>query len=229
MKVALCLSGQTRGLYKAHEYVSRNLLSRYDVDVFCHTWDTTEQIESLYKPKGFGYSVSSEMKWDVEYRTRDPINHPARNTLCFYYSLYCADRYRSEFERQHGIKYDVVIRSRYDYAISRPLDFNQLDLNLLWTPLIKIPMPSGFLCTDQFAFSNSLNMSIYSDVYPKIDFYHQTGTLVNGEDMLSRHLKESGISDKVSYVDMWDPFMGGKYNYGPHSLIRDDMEEWVNK
>jgi hypothetical protein len=72
-------------------------------------------------------------------------------------------------------------------------------------------------------------MSIYSDVYPKIDFYHQTGTLVNGEDMLSRHLKESGISDKVSYVDMWDPFMGGKYNYGPHSLIRDDMEEWVNK
>lgn len=229
MRIALCLSGQARGLYKAYEYVNRNLLSKNDVDVFCHTWDSTKDVESLYKPTGIGYSLSSEMEWNTEYRTRDPINHPARNTLCFYYSLYCADRYRSEFEERGGFKYDVVIRSRYDYAIARPLDFLQFDLKRLWTPLIKIPMPTGFLCTDQFAFSNSENMSVYSDVYQNIDRYHQTGTLVNGEDMLARHLEESGIKDKVSYVDMWDPFLGGKYNYGPHSLIRDDMEEWRGK
>jgi hypothetical protein len=229
MKVALCLSGQPRGLEKAYEYVSKNILDENDVDIFCHTWDDGDLVDKVYRPTHLGVTLSSQVKWDGEFRTRDPINHPARNTICFYYSLYCSDMFRKEYEIREGFRYDVVIRSRYDYAIARPLDFSTIDLTKIWTPLIKIPMPSGFLCTDQFAFSNSNNMGVYSDVYPNIGKYHETGTLVNGEDLLARHLRESQLADLVSYMDMWDPFMGGKYNYGPHSLIRDDMEEWRNK
>lgn len=229
MKVALCLSGQPRGLNKAYDYVKRNLLDRYSVDVFCHTWDNGDEVNRRYSPVHIGVDSSTEMKWADIYNTRDTTKHPARNTFCFYYSLYLADNYRKRNEEQTGVKYDVVIRSRYDYAIARPIDFTELDISLIWTPLIKIPMPHGFLCTDQFAFSNSDNMSVYSNVYPNMLNYHNTGTVVNGEDMLARHLREAKVADKVSYVDMWDPFFGGKYNLGPHSLVRDDMSEWIGK
>jgi len=233
VRIALCLSGQPRGLLKASEYVKRNLLSRedvdYDVDVFCHTWDDGSLVEKVYLPTHLGVTQSSFMKIGGDYNTRDPVNHPARNTFCFYYSLYCADMFRRHEEQNGGFTYDVVIRSRYDYAIARPLVFSEFNLDYLWTPQVKITMPSGFLCTDQFAFSNSSNMSIYSEVYPNMMNYHDTGTIVNGEDMLARHLRESQISDRVSYIDMWDPFIGGRYNYGPHSLVRDDMQDWTTK
>lgn len=223
MKIALCLSGQPRGLVKAHSYVKRNLLDKYDVDVFCHTWSNENDISKLYSPISIKEDPPSLLQVSEHYKTRDPINHPARNTFCFFYSIMEADKLR----RNSGKNYDVVIRSRYDYAIARSIDFSQFDMSSIWVPMVKIPMPTGFLCTDQFAFSNIENMEAYSNVYPSIDDYYNSGIPINGEDLLSHHIRNNKIS--VSYVDMWDPFFGGKYNFGPHSLVRDDMEVWKGK
>jgi len=227
MKIALCLSGQPRGLVKAYEYVQRNVLCCNDVDVFCHVWNEEEKVKSLYKPKKILAESQNKIKLNKEYKTRDNINHPAINTFCFFYSLYMANSLREEYEKENNIKYDIVIRSRYDFAIARCLNFSEYDTDKIWTPLIKIPMPSTFVCTDQFAFSSSQNMSDYSKVYEKIEYYYDSGILINGEDLLAAHIKKINLINKISYVDMWDPFYGGKYNYGPHSLVRDDMEQWV--
>lgn len=227
MKIALCLSGQPRGLVKAHEYVKANLLDRYDVDVFCHTWDDGSAIQSLYNPVAIEVSKSSDHKLKRDYNVKSP-RHPAINTVSFYYSLYKANALSVE----SGNSYDVVIRSRYDYAIAAQIDFSSIDLNLLWTPLVhqRHFLPPDFLCTDQFAFSCPSIMSIYCGVYENLDHYHDTGTVMNGEDMLGRHLREQGISNRVSYIDMKDPFFDeGKYGYGPHCLVRDDMEKWISR
>ena len=225
MKIALCLSGQPRGLAKAHEYVKTNLLDKNDVDVFCHTWDDGSIIESLYTPLSIEVAKSSEHKLTKDYNVKSS-RHPAINTVSFYYSLYRANRLCI----QSGNSYDVVIRSRYDYAIATQIDFSSMDLNMLWTPLVhqRSFLGPNFLCTDQFAFSCPRIMNIYCDVYNNLDHYHDTGTVMNGEDMLARHIREVGVSDRVSYIDMKDPFFDeGKYGYGPHSLVRDDMENWI--
>lgn len=223
MKIALCLSGQPRGLTKAYDYVKRNLLDNHAVDVFCHTWSNSNTITELYSPVAIQEDHPSLISVSDTYTTRDPINHPARNTFCFFYSIMEADRLR----RESGREYDIVIRSRYDFAVARNIDFSQFDPSKIWVPLVKIPMPEGFLCTDQFAFSSSKNMELYSDVYNHIHKYYEDGVPINGEDLLSHHMRRKAI--EVSYVDMHDPFFGGKYNYGPHSLVRDDMEEWRGK
>jgi hypothetical protein len=230
MKIALCLSGQPRGLVKAHDYVRRNLLSCNDVDIFCHVWENGEEVDKLYSPLKIKVDSKDTIKLDKIYNDYNQNHHTkntALNSFSFFYSILQANNLKTEAERETGKIYDVVIRSRYDFAIARKINFFEYDMNFTWTPLIKIQMPSDFLCTDQFAFSNSKNMNFYADVFNNLEKYHDSGTKMLGESMIARQYREHNLIDKIKYIDMWDPFFGGKYNYGPHSLVRDDMEKWI--
>ena len=82
---------------------------------------------------------------------------------------------------------------------------------------------------DQFVIAQDKEMEVYCSVYDNIDSYHEEGCIVNGENLLEWHLRSSGLlgKDVVSYLDLNPPFMHGQYNYGKHSLIRDDMERWL--
>jgi hypothetical protein len=61
--------------------------------------------------------------------------------------------------------------------------------------------------------------------YENIDDYHDQGCRINGEDLLMMHLsKKSLVGDRIKYHGMNHPFCGGLYNYGPHSLVRDDIQ-----
>ena len=95
MKIALCLSGQPRGLAKAHEYVNKNLLSKWDVTVFAHVWqDTSKDLAPLwmYEPKNF--QLEEPINPDLSKYTRVPppqpnwkVKNPALSTYAQFYSL----------------------------------------------------------------------------------------------------------------------------------------------
>jgi hypothetical protein len=232
MKIALCLSGQARGLEKAYEYVNRNLLSCNDVDVFCHVWGDGSLVEKLYSPRKILVEYNDVIKINKNYNDYNPNHHTkntAFNTFSMFYSIMKSNELKTSHEQKNNKKYDIVIRSRYDYAIARNINFLEYDSERIWTPVVKLCMPDYFLCNDQFAFSNSSNMNVYSAVYDNIDLYHSSGVFMVGEAMLAEQLKRNGLSQFVSYIDMWDPFFGGTYNYGPHSLVRDDMQSWIKK
>jgi hypothetical protein len=62
-----------------------------------------------------------------------------------------------------------------------------------------------------------------------MDQYYNNGEPMIGENMLSANLKRAGlVGQRLTYVNMNNPFPPGKYNATPHSLIRDDMELWKN-
>ena len=226
MRIALCLSGQARSLTRGYEYIKRNLLDCHHVDVFCHTWSGCDvsSIDKLYSPVSIlceKCDIFPEPKYNCH--ARNSSKHPVKNTLAMYYSIMASSKLKIVYEELNCFKYDFVIRCRYDFALSRRIDFQSISSDTIWTPTVKIPMPNGFICTDQFAFSSSNLMDYYSNAFLSIEDYAKEGVLINGEDILSRHLRDK----RVGYIDMYDPFFGGKYNMGPHSLIRDDMDAWV--
>jgi hypothetical protein len=237
MKIALCLSGQPRGL-RAFEYVKRNLLDQYDVDVYCHFWNTGnfefdisnfKFITRNYQPTA--WIVEKEMGPEDAYKYTRIVNsfHPAHFTLSFYRSLYLANSLRIEQEIDTGIKYDWVVRSRFDLALNFVIPFSELDSTKLYVPNDRMNDTHDF-CNDQFAYGSPEIMDKYSDTWKHIDEFYAAGVPINGEDLLQANLRKWGlVGDTLVYVDINNPFPPGKYNGNRHSLVRDDIEQWKQK
>lgn len=227
MKIALCFSGQPRGLSVAFDYYEKNLLSVYDVDVFCHSWtsELDEKILELYKPKSYIFDVPMfDENHDKKYiNTPNPDKWPPRFTLSAYYSI----NQSKELFKQSKIKYDWVIKTRYDYALNLKIPFDGLDRNKLYIPNCRM-VPERNFGNDQFAFSSDVIMEKYMSTYENIDLYYSNGTQMIGEEMLKSNLiNHNLVGENLVYVDMNNPFPPGKYNGTWHSLVREDYEEWI--
>ena len=123
MKIALCFSGQARAFEKGYEYYKSNLLDRFDVDVYIHTWKFAEQndLVAFYKPKACEFETPPVGDFNSKYtNTPNPIKHPPVNTYRMIYSMYrCSQLIQG--------KYDWIIKSRTDYALNTFIPFAELD------------------------------------------------------------------------------------------------------
>lgn len=225
MKIALCFSGQSRSVRQGFEYYARNLLHKYDVDVFVHSWCAPENEEFLkfYRPKKYLFENRIENTFDQKYghRCADAVRHPPYSTASMFYSIFKA------CELLADEKYDWVIRSRSDFALNRSFDFENLDSSKLYMPNDWIPegRDGG---NDQFAFSSMDNMKLYCSTFKNLDLYFESGCVFNGENMLSANLRFYGLTrDKISYQDMNHPFYKGRYDGMRNSLIRTDYHKWL--
>lgn len=151
MKVALLLSGQPRFLTSSsYESIKKDLLRLYDVDVFCHTWfaenatystapwsglgclkiagDVPKIIETLYSPKvlKFDPPLNPQDFENLDYY--NVTSHPSTpyNLSSMYLSMKkCYEGYRDYCE-SNNVKYDWVIRLRYDGYIENLPNLNTL-------------------------------------------------------------------------------------------------------
>lgn len=224
MKIALCFCGQARSFEKGYEYYKRNLLDRYDVDVYIHSWKFEEENRflDLYKPKEYSFVVPPLGDFDNKYtNTPNPVKHPPRFTYRMFYSMYCVS------EMVHG-DYDWVIKSRTDYALNLVIPFDKIDNSKLYIPHCRM-VPTRDFGNDQFAFSSQENMMKYMSTFVNLDKYYNAGNQFIGEDMMRANLHEHNLyGDKLVYVDMNNPFPPGPHNGTWHSLIRDDYDNWTN-
>jgi hypothetical protein len=225
MKIALCFAGLPRHFEKGYEYYKRNLLDRYDVDVFFHTWDDTEheKVAELYRPKDYSTSKKLDANTINTTYTRcaDAINFPAYATVSSFFSIYHSCLLKTNYEIRNGFKYDWVIKTRFDYALNIPLPLEQLDSERVYVPNCRYT-PAHDFCNDQFAFSSSINMNKYMSTYLLMDHFYEHDTVMNAEDMLSANLKyHKLVGENLVYVDMKNPFPPGPKNATTHSLIRD--------
>ena len=230
MKIALCFSGQARSFKKGYEYYARNLFSFYSVDVFIHTWefDNSQELIDLYKPVSYVIEPKLTMDYDTAYpNTPNPHKWPPRFTVAALYSMEKSCWLKKEYEESKDFKYDWVIKSRTDYALNARIPFEQLDSSKMYIPHCRM-VPTRDFGNDQFAFSSSENMDKRMTIYRNRDMFYNQGVQMIGEDMMSAQLKMYGlVGENLLYVDMNNPFPPGPHNGTPHSLIREDYEEWV--
>jgi len=229
MKIALCLSGQPRCVKQGYEYHKKNLLDRYDVDVFCHVWEApgVEEVE-LYQ--AIATMIEKPLKNDLSKYTRVPppqpnwkVKDPARAAWNLTYSLMKANELCQSWEE----KYDWVIRSRYDFALNVVIPFfDDLDNTKLYIPNCRMT-PQRDFGNDQFAFSSQENMNKYADCFNQIDKFYDNGTIMIGEEMMSANWKEKGlVGENLIYFNPNHPFPPGPHNGTWHSLLREDFESW---
>jgi len=230
MKIALCIAGQARGFRKAYEYVKRNLLDKYDVDVYIHTWtnDHLSEIGQLYKPVAVRVETPLKEDFDKMYpNTPNPAKWPPRFTVASYYSIYRSCELKTIEEVQTKKIYDWVIRSRFDYALNTVIPFEEMDNSKLYIPNCRM-VPTRDFGNDQFAFSSSYNMNQYMSTYLYLNHYYDQGVQMIGEEMMKANLHQHGlIGEKLVYVDMNNPFPPGPHNGTWHSLVRDDYDQWT--
>lgn len=228
MKFALCLSGKPRSCRKGFEYHRKNLLDKHDVDIFIHTWNDIsdkefQTIDYMYDPAAFETSWPIDDRAFEKYPVANP-DWPPKNAICMMYSLFKANELKREHELQNGFRYDVVIRSRFDFALNREIDF-PVEPGKVYVPNDYVKgriAPNGIICNDQFAVGDSPTMDLYCNTFWNIDRAAALGAPIIGEDLLSVNLQIAGlINEKMVYIDMNHPFPPGKYNNTPHSLLRD--------
>lgn len=229
LKVALVLSGQPRSFERGYEYHKKNLLDRFDVDVFMHTWSdvsvaTQLEIARLYQPKAVSFSsIDTEENWIKNFFERIPNKQfPAINTYKMFYSLY-----QSFFLIGKPTFYDVVVRSRFDFALNIIPPLYETRVNTVYVPSDRMTMEHDF-CADMFAWGTYNTMQKYCSTFLNLrQLYEKHNLQFIGENMLAAQLKETGLTGpNMAYVDMNNPFPPGEFNGNWHSLIRDDFRDW---
>ncbi len=150
-------------------------------------------------------------------------SHPANFCTSMFYSLHKADHFRIVSETTFGKKYDFVIRSRFDLALNSVIDFTKLEKGKVY---ISKDQEGPSLFNDQFAIADSDTMNIYSSTYLFLRYHYDRGVPLCGHSMLEAQLKLFNIP--VERIDINHPFQDGKFNIGRHSLVRSDMDKWVD-
>ena len=122
MKAALCLAGYfdslTDGTSKGidgYNHIKKHILDKIDTDVFIHNWqpEIKRDIVTLYKPKSFLIENQIDFSNIVKERQLDTIPDPPRSPFTILSHFYSVQKSFLLME-ETGIKYDVVIKARFD-------------------------------------------------------------------------------------------------------------------
>lgn len=248
INVALCLSGQPRMIEAGYEYHKKNILEHHqrsknpseptitNVKVFFHTWRTEGNLHQkaveLYKP--VDYMVQNPIDIDLSKYTNTPPPSPnwkvkdgRMSTYAQLYAINKCNKMKSEYEEAFNMKFDWVVRSRFDFAINELIPFELLNPEKLFIPNCRMT-PSRDFGNDQFAFSSSENMDKYADCFNNIDEFYDSGVQYMCEDFMSANWKKHGlVGENLVYCDINHPFPPGEYNGTWHSLLREDFKKWL--
>lgn len=231
-RVAICLSGFLRTFDKNYISFLHNVLERMNADVFIHTWDTLgnpnnsndnpvsklstasfkQKINTYYNPKSLIIEPIKHFNISPLMREKS-ISHDTHSVLCMYYKVRACNDLKMAYEKLHDFKYDCVIRCRTDLNFKTPFILNELD------DFTKVYFPmygdyGGY--NDQFAFSSSEHMDIYSTVFNHIEDYLRQGIMLNPEALLKYHLTKNKLSiarSSVNYTIM-----------RPNGSVQDNFE-----
>jgi hypothetical protein len=137
MRIGLVMFGHLRSFrstYDSYQHFLNVLRQSGDVNVFCHTWDIEEsvtaswwkeqtsnapppptvdagEIKNKYQPALYNIEPSKQFD-DAGYQLNSSI--PVAGILSMLYSQYRSFQLLREYEKQNNIRYDVVIKARYD-------------------------------------------------------------------------------------------------------------------
>ena len=222
MKVALCLSGQIRNWKKCFDSIEKQILEKYNCDVFIHTWNT------IGNPVPHHYDIN--FKHNLELIDMDILKkyHPKKikidfpnyelfknkipnsrfyNTLMMWYSVYNSNKLKCEYEYENNLIYDVNIRCRFD-TLFENFEINEVKENTIYLPpneninnpftdLMKKTLKEigpSYMPNDQFSYGDLNSMNYYCKVH-KILENNIYEYIHHPEGILTEHLWKKNISD----------------------------------
>lgn len=144
MKIAVLLYGHLRDFEKCADSLYENLLSRYEGDVFIHTWDTLDHnskswheqrveaarvdedlVRAKYHPKGLIIEHQEKYEKEEIISNLDYLPGTEVSSAIPYYMFYSmnkANQIRKAYEKENSLTYDYVFITRPDVRLKKPFD-----------------------------------------------------------------------------------------------------------
>jgi len=114
MKIALCICGLTNDYSRSFEILNDHILSKYDVDVYIHAWETnTEIINDIlkkYKPVNHKFEVQKDFSEEIKMFNPEKLESGGTSL----YKLFSYTYSRKQCFDFIQDKYDCVIICRFD-------------------------------------------------------------------------------------------------------------------
>jgi|APGre2960657373_1045057.scaffolds.fasta_scaffold00465_3 hypothetical protein len=126
MKIALCLHGLFNSLqddhsdgFNGHIYIKKNILNKFDTDVFIHSWEPDKQslLEILYQPKAAIFEPQKDFSELIKERGLDKLEGCPRPPQSVLSHLYSVTEVMKLPYQQPNTKYDIIIKSRFDLGM----------------------------------------------------------------------------------------------------------------
>ena len=176
--------------HKQHEYLSSEKLN-------------TSQIAQLYAPtyqaiEDYDQVTMELLPHFLELTSVEDINlHSIGSNIgpiSMHYSIRAANALKSYYEKENAMKFDVVIRMRYDSEIKIMNPLNQYDLNKINIPIYRDWMGG---INDQFAFGPSELMDKYSNLFPTFGYHTRMCGIYHPETIFRTYLKDINIEHEI--------------------------------
>jgi len=222
LRIALCLSGQSRFLEEGYrEVIYPFILENNNVDVFIHTWAIDENQEGKPFINGGGFTMGQPINKSIildilniynpikllvqkqvpfeygKYKERTLPGIRSDHLFSMFYSIYKSNELKKQYEKENKFKYDFVIRSRFDVKLNSKVDFT-VDGSKLYLPNGCFDVANGYV--DCFGYSNSNYMDVYADTFNHIDnIMNKTNIRFCGEYVLRQHLDSNNIPINDNY------------------------------
>jgi len=126
MKVALCLHGLFNSQqdvnsdgFNGYIYIKNNILNKFDTDVFIHSWEPDMQplLEILYQPKKAIFEPQKDFSELIKERRLDTVEGCPRSPQSVLSHLYSVTEVMKLPHEQTGVKYDMIIKARFDLGM----------------------------------------------------------------------------------------------------------------
>ena len=217
MKVALLLPGLNRSAIKCYEALNRCLLSKYDVDIYIHTWDnihtdeaSIDEVCNLYKPKSIiveDYkSKTNDLNTKFQGFKIEGSCIPERSISMFYKNSQCF--------KMVDDSYDIYIRSRIDVLLEDNFNIEDLDVSCINVPNPNVGKDTTLVdnfyssyvndshgIIDAIAAGNYENMSKYMNAYDNLNYMcNDLGLMFHPEYLTLQNLKIQNVN--ISRFDL---------------------------
>lgn len=248
MKIALQFSGQPRNLRECYPFIHKAILEGNDVDVYAHLWwdntyknqiirfHTTHKFENedlgalfqeIYQPKSILIEPQKDFdlsEFDLENNFIDEEHRrlfTAKVLFCslsMWYSVSEAHRLMVE----SGIKYDLVIRGRTDLIFMYPINFKELNPDILYISDSYYGQQTPGDYTDWFAIGGPERMGDYVKLYEEYSKYNKHG-LIHMRHFVQNSLSHRQVPHKIKEFGcrLWRDYGPEK----PMGTYKSDLQE----
>lgn len=213
MRTAVLISGQIRNAKDGYSSLTEKIIKPYNADVFIETWCpqneildhrnkiipnnmTADEIILSYKPKVISFEdfdgaenihriahqeIQNRNGFDGSYawETKTP------NVFYMYYKIWKNYISMNQYEKLNGIRYDILVRTRFDLEYDEFPLFEDIAPNQIYIP--SGSNHRGGIC-DLFAIGGRDSMEKYFKLFEYIKIYIETNATFHPESLLRYHL-----------------------------------------
>ena len=224
MKIALCLHGLVGGikgknyqllggesevLDKSFKHNYNNILSKFDTDVFIHSWSVSskDKILNLYNPKDF--IIEPQINFEIpEYinPSGDSFDRAFAH-LSRWYSFKKVVELKTLYETKNNFNYDFILVQRFDLCWNIIPDFNSFDINKIVVGNTTLNLDREW--SDRWFISNSINMNKFSTLFDMIPVYMMPGGSlpssaqyqgISSHSLVRHHTLHLGLEPDFRYI-----------------------------